>query len=182
MSKKKKRKRSKIKQEMKERMMFFLFLCFLTITLGFYIVVSDSFQPKVNELTASYISLNNHNATDILKITNLKKMSNRIGKSIQNKESLSFQITGEKEKDYQIIIIPISNQIDEKYIHYSLSVNKDNITNTLDKEETQNSHEKMIYQGKYLDTTNIKIKMWIDEKYSGKIKNNSFEVKIKTSK
>lgn len=182
MSKKKKRKQSKINHEMKERITFFLFLCFLTISLGSYIIVSDSFQPKVNELTASYISLNNHNTTDILKITNLKKMSNRIGKSIQNKESLSFQITGEKDKDYQIIVVPISNQIDEKYIHYSLSINKDNITNTLNKVQTQNNHEKMIYQGKYLDTTNIEIKMWIDKEYSGKVKNNSFEVKIKMAK
>ena len=40
-----------------------------------YTLINHSPKPQMNELTTSYISFNNSNATDMMKIKNLKKMN-----------------------------------------------------------------------------------------------------------
>ena len=57
-----------------------VFLCTLVIILGYIILLSNVLEPKINQLTASYISFNNRNSTDMLRINNLEKMSNKKGR------------------------------------------------------------------------------------------------------
>lgn len=182
MKKKRKIKKSQKQLEIKKRTTFLLFLCGMIVLLGYYILISDSLKPKVNELTASYISLNNHNTTDMLKISNIEKMNLTKGKSNRNKKMISFDISGEKGANYQIIIQPISNTIDEKNIYYSISINNRIIYDTLNHAKLENKNERIIYQGKDNKNTKVIIRMWIDNHYSGKVKNNSFEIKVKTTK
>ena len=47
------------------------------IFLSYFVITASSLKPEINEETANYISFNNSNTTDMMKISNLQKLSNK---------------------------------------------------------------------------------------------------------
>ena len=90
-----------------------IFICsilgILVFLLTYFIFETNVLEPKINELTTSYISFSN-NKTDKLRINNIKKLSNKIGKSSFNNSNLVLDITGDKEDLYNIVIYKINNK------------------------------------------------------------------------
>jgi len=180
MAKKKSTKIRKRQQKvMKQKTVFCAFLLILVITISYIILKTNILEPQVNQLTTSYISFNNRNATDMLTITNLKKMNNKKGNSIFNNTKISFQIHGDQKKDYEIILIPRKNTIEEKYIHYTLVIDDKTITGTLDKNPEKTIGERTIYKGNSSKKTKVLLRMWVSEDYQHKVENSSFEIKVK---
>jgi len=163
---------------------FFTTLClmFLVSVIGFLIMNTEWLRPKLNEISASYISLNNTNKTDMLKITNLRKLSDKKGISKRNKSSKDFQITGQKEEIYQIVLYHLGYTVDEKFIHYSLTNEKDKqLTGILSNQEETFDGGRIIFEGTMQEGKNWNLKMWIDSKYNKNSNNISYEIRIKTS-
>lgn len=157
-----------------------LLLVLLVIILTYIIFNTAWLRPKLNELSASYISLNNTNTTDMLKVTNLRRLSNEKGKSFRNKAYKEFQITGQQNSSYQIVLYHIGEKIDEAYVHYYLEnehqVIKDGIIKV---DDATNDGGRVIYTGNIKDGKNWKLKMWIDKDYKGEVSNISYEIRIK---
>ena len=78
---------TKKKKQKKKNYLFIFFsviLCLITLLLSYIIFGTNLLKPKLNEETTSYISFNNKDTTDILKIKNIQIMSNEKGKSNRN--------------------------------------------------------------------------------------------------
>lgn len=170
MTKKNKKKNRKILYR-------FIILLLLVISLSYVIFYTNILKPRVNELTTSYISLYTKNSTDNLKIDNISKMSDRIGKSFINNSSLDLDIDKDKS-NYKIVLYKVINDIDDEYINYSIkssdgiSISISNLSECIDTID----NGKVIYEG---DSKRIIIKMWVSDKYTGDLKDNSYEIKIK---
>ena len=149
-----------------------IILGIFVITLSYFIFKTNILEPKLNELTTSYISFNNINNTDILKLNNINKMSDTKAKSILNNSTIKLNITGNKNEEYYIVVYKDSD-IDDKYINCYIN-KKVNLSEV----ETTSDGGKIIYTGKIDNKTKI-LKMWIDKSYKDKVKDNSFEIKIK---
>ena len=134
-------------------------------------------QTKINETTKRYISFYKNNTTDRLIINNIKRTSSKIGKSKWNKASLTFQVTGEKNKEYEVLLIPKDNRIDEKYINYILLDNKKEYSSNIKSLEKKDEGS-LLYQGK-INNNKLTIRLWISKKYKGIISKESFEIIIK---
>lgn len=152
-----------------------IFICsilgILVFLLTYFIFETNVLEPKINELTTSYISFSN-NKTDKLRINNIKKLSNKIGKSSFNNSNLVLDITGDKEDLYNIVIYKINSNIDDKYI--KCYIDKEI---TLSEGKITSNNGIVIYSGK-INNKNKTLRMWIDKKYKGKVENNSYEIKI----
>ena len=122
-----KKKRKKQKEENKYQKVLCLFLVALILSFAYIMKEQKNLEPQLNELTTSYISFNNSNATDRLTISNLKNMSERIGKSKWNNSRLIIPISGEKNKPYEIIIYPINKDTKEEYIEIYIKHKKESI-------------------------------------------------------
>lgn len=160
---------------------FFCFLsCTLVLCLTFLIFKTDFLKPKLNEMTASYISFNNSNTTDMLKISNLEKSSDKVGKSNVNKKYLDFNISGMKGTTYDIVVYPINKENDLKNIKFYLAKNDIELfVDTLYNKQVSKDGGIIIYQGKITNKNKITIRMWLTRKYHQNTHNLSFEVKIK---
>ena len=156
-------------------------LLLLVVFCGYIIFQTEWLKPRLNELSASYISLNNLNSTDILKVSNLRKLNNQKGKSNRNK-SVKFQVTGQREKDYQIVLYHIGEKIEEDYIHFYIE-NEKGLTKEgiLSNQSETNDGGKIIYEGTITEGKNWTIRMWIDKRYTKKGNNISYEIRIKTN-
>lgn len=151
-------------------------LLLLILGLTYIMVGTNLLEPKVNETATSYISFNNSNATDMLKVSNLTKLSEERGKSENNKSTTSFTITGEKNSVYQIVLYHIGNSIDEEYVHFSLSDKKLLDTNILSRMTETESGGRIIYEGIIDKDKDFELKMWVDKKYEAEINNISYEI------
>ena len=148
---------------------------------GYMIFCTNILDPKLNEMTASYISFNNNSTTDMLKINNLKKYSDNKGISYKNKNYKEFSITGKTDCVYQIVLYHIGNSIDEDYVKYSLTNEKnENYKGIVHKKEMTPDGGYIIYEGTIKDGKRWLLKMWIDSDYSKDIDNVSYEIRIKT--
>lgn len=174
--KNKKKKNNRIK---KRSIVLLIFIVVLTISVFYLINETKLLIPKIDEATASYISFNNSNSTDMLKINNIKRMKHKIGKSFLNTYKETFNVSGTKNENFNIELYSIGNKIDKKYINYVLLKNNNiiEIGNLENKEETNNGGI-ILYQGKIINDNSYEIKMWIDEDYKEKPQNVSYEIKI----
>ncbi len=164
---------------LQKKIVLCVFLCTLVIILGYIILLSNVLEPKINQLTASYISFNNRNSTDMLRINNLEKMSNKKGNSILNNNTISFEILSDKKNSYEIVLFPLNNIIEEKYIYYSLTIDNKTIIKTLDQSKEKEIGERIIYQGTNKRNKKAILRMWVSEDCKQKIKDISFEIKVK---
>ena len=174
--KNKKKKNNRIK---KRSIVLLIFIVVLTISVFYLINETKLLIPKIDEATASYISFNNSNSTDMLKINNIKRMKHKIGKSFLNTYKETFNVSGTKNENFNIELYSIGNKIDKKYINYVLLKNNNiiEIGNLENKEETNNGGI-ILYQGKIINNNSYELKMWIDEDYKEKPQNVSYEIKI----
>lgn len=174
--KNKEKKNNRIK---KRSIVLLIFIVVLTISAFYLINGTELLIPKIDEATASYISFNNSNSTDMLKINNIKRMKHNIGKSFLNTYKETFNVSGTKNENFNIELYSIGNKIDKKYINYVLLKNNNiiEIGNLENKEETNNGGI-ILYQGKIINDNSYEIKMWIDEDYKEKTQNVSYEIKI----
>ena len=174
--KNKEKKNNRIK---KRSIVLLIFIVVLTISVFYLINETKLLIPKIDEATASYISFNNSNSTDMLKINNIKRMKHKIGKSFLNTYKETFNVFGTKNENFNIELYSIGNKIDKKYINYVLLKNNNiiEIGNLENKEETNNGGI-ILYQGKIINNNSYEIKMWIDEDYKEKPQNVSYEIKI----
>ena len=142
-------------------------LLLLVITFSYWIRYTEWYAPKINELSASYISLNNNNTTDMLKITNLKKLSDRKGKGMNNPCKQKFEVTGEEHSSYRIVLYHLGNGLEDEYVHYYLTSNQGvEVKGTL-------SDALESYDGGKI------IKMWVAKDYIGEVNNIAYEIRIK---
>lgn len=171
-------KRNTRKKHNYKEMTISILLCLLVLGISYMIFVTDILKPSVNEVTTSYISFNNRDNTDDITINNISKMSDELGKSIANTKSKNLLITGEDEKNYEVVIYPVINDIDLKYIKASITINNKTYTTNLSDASINSDGGITIYQDMKKDK-NILIKMWIDKDYKKEVPNTSFKIKIK---
>lgn len=158
-----------------------IFLFLIVTALAYVIMQTEWLRPKINEITASYISLNTTETTDVLKITNLHKLSDIQGKRNSNRKSQTFQITGEKDTTYQIVLYHLGNKIDEKQVHFYLTNEQgDKMEGILSSKEQTNDGGRIVFEGTMKDGKKWNLKMWIDRSYPKDANNISYEIKIKT--
>ncbi len=168
-------------QELKKNIFFCILSCILVLALGYLIFETDILRPELNEMTASYISFNNSNTTDMLKISNLEKASNKKGKSSANTKSVSFKVTGKKNTPYDIVVYPINKDNDFKNIKFSLTENDELLnSSTLNSKPVSSDGGIIIYRGKVKESGKLTLRMWLTRKYHKNAHNLSFEVKVKT--
>jgi len=156
-------------------------LIVLVILFGYIILNAEWLRPRINELSASYISLKNQSTTDILKINNLRKLTDKKGMSNRNSTFKTFQVTGQKKLNYQIVLYHLGKKIDEEYIKYYLLNDRGNTFGGNLKEQTDTKDGgKIIYEGTIEEGKNWNLKMWVDNDYKDSINNVSYEIRIKT--
>ena len=157
-------------------------LIILVVALSYGIMQTDWLSPRINELSASYISLNNTDTTDMLKVTNLRKLSDKKGIGSRNKSLKEFQVTGETDYKYKIVLYHIGDMIDEENVKFFLEnemdVSKEGILKN--QEETYDGG-RVIYEGTIKEGQNWRLKMWVDKGYQGSSNNVSYEIRIKAS-
>lgn len=173
-------KKKVTKKDIYKLLLVTVFLLLLVFFFAYIIFKTDYLQPGVDELTASYISFNNAKPTDILKITNIKKMKKEDSKTNYNNGNISFEIIGEKNKEFEIVLYSMGNNISEENISFYLENENNNIENNLSKVDTASDNGKIIYKGKITDNNKYKLYLWIDNNYKGNTKNISYEIKIKS--
>jgi hypothetical protein len=173
-----KKRRKKKKEHTLKKIAPCILLCLIVLVLAYVIFQTNILAPHINETTASYISFNNKNTTDMLKIKNIEKMSDERGKSVLNQKSVTIKVTGEKKKEYEILLYRNENIIKEKYIKYSLKNKNIEMTNTLEKLPIRADGGMVLYQG-MIDNSSIILRMWVSNDYSKSVKENPFEIRIK---
>ena len=176
-----KRKRNPIQNNKIKKSSIFLLVIVIILAAGMFYIIKDTdvLIPKIDEATASYISFNNSNSTDMIKITNLTKMKDSIGKSIINTHSQTFEVFGKKDEEYNIELYSIGNKIDNKYIKYIIIKNKNILEiGNLEEKEENNNGDIILYQDTIKDNNTYEIKMWIDKEFEKKIDNVSYEIKV----
>ena len=149
----------------------------ITIIVSYKVFSSNISISKINEITSQYISYCNKKETDGLWIHNVKKLSSNKGKSKSNKASLTFTVEGKKNEEYELVIIPKNNTIEEKYINYMIQ-EKDIIkTSNLADTEINENKDRILYRNK-INNNKLTVKLWISKEYKKEISDNLFEIKI----
>ena len=174
-----KRRTKKQQLIIRKKKLVCIFLLLLVIVLGYAIIFTDLLKPRLNTLTASYISFNNSSNTDRLEINNIKRMTDKKGIFLAKYNSLKFTIPKKENMEYDIILIPINSTIEDKYIHYILNVGDKNVR-SLDKDVKGDNGETIIFHGNMKNDSKIALYMWISKEYKEKFNNVSYEVRIKS--
>lgn len=173
----------KIKKRKKEKhifsWIFMIVLIIIVFCLSALIFNTDYLSPKIDELTTSYISFNNVESTDIIKISNIKRMDDDTGKSYRNRNSVSFNVNGKKNTNYEIVLYPIGTIISDDSVNFYLKNNVDNVSNSLNNMEKKEDGGIVIYKSTIGNEGKFTLKLWVDDDYNKSFKNLSYEVKIK---
>ena len=157
-----------------------MFLFILVVAFGYGIINSDSLPTKINELSASYISLNNPETTDILKVTNLYKQSDKKGMSNRNRSKKTFKMIGQRDSEYKIVVYHLGEMIDEKYVKFYL-VNEmgKEVEEVLENQSETDDDGRVLFVGNISEGQNWTLKMWVDNDYKESVRNVSYEIRIK---
>lgn len=174
------KKKKKTKKTKYKLVPITIILVLFVFFFGYIILETDYLQPGIDELTASYISFNNAKPTDILKIPNIKKMNDNKGKTKYNDNNISFEVIGDKDKSFEILLYSVGNNIDESNIKFYLENKNDSKEGKLIDFETDIDNGKIIYKGKLTNNNKYKLYVWIDNNYKGSTKNISYEIRIKS--
>lgn len=156
-------------------------LIFLIVYIGYYMFDTNILELGIDKTTANYISFNDIFDTDTIKTNELKQLSDRKG---MKSKGVNIIVEGTNNNlDYEIVLIPININVDYNHIKYYLTDNYnnelvfDNMNNTSLSDDLSGN---VIYNGKLNNKKDyIKLRIWIDEEYSGDFDNNIFEVKVK---
>ena len=174
------KKRQYILKKQKKLLFLCIFLLIIVIILAYIIFKTNLLEQKINDKFVRYISFNNANTTDILKISNLQRKSNYHGKGVLNNSYVKFNVDGEKNSKFDIVVYPIGMKIDERNIYYYLTDSNDKKIefDNLSNKAVSSDSGRIIYTNK-ISNDKYKLKMWVNSKYKGSIKNVSYEIKIK---
>ncbi len=153
-------------------------LCLLVLGISYIIFRTDILQPRINRVTASYISFYNNDTTDVIKINDIKKMSDDIGKSVVNTKYSELEVSGEDNSNYQVVIYPVINDISLNYIKYSITIDNNTYSDTLGNMPKSSDEGIIVYNSKVTEGQKITIRMWVSKDYDGEVENNSFKIKI----
>lgn len=179
MTKKKQKNKINYQKKISEIVICCAVLCIALLYVNYLIFYTNLLKPKLNEVTTNYISFNNSNTTDMLKVSNLKKMSDKKGKSNVNKKCVYYDVTGDKGRDYNLIIYPINNNIDLENVNFYLTKDKKEVLfNSIKGMAKSKDDGIIIYQGK-VGEKNMSLCMWLSKDYSKSTENISFEIKVK---
>jgi len=126
---------------------------------------------KIKNITFAYTNKNDTTIT----VSNKKLADKEI---INSNNKYTIQISGNKE--YQIRIIPLSNDIDYKYIKLYLTDEDDNTLNDFSKPLTLSDlneidHSRVLYKGVSHKKERLNLRVWIDKSYKQK---DSFSYKL----
>ena len=150
---------------------------------GYFLVNKFVLSNNINKETASFISFRNTLDGSQLIFDEVKVLSDKEGKSYKNKSVLKFDIDndGVDGSSFDIVITPINNKVDLKYVKYYLvdSNNKEVGFGNLYIAEEANGG-RIIHSGKKKKKSDhYKLKLWISDEYKGKDTiGNTYEVKI----
>ena len=172
-------KRNTRKKHNYKEMTISILLCLLVLGISYMIFATDVLKPSVNQVTASYISFNNRDNTDDIKIDNIKKMSDDIGKSIINNRYNELLVDGEDNSNYEIVVYPLINDIDLNYIKASITMNNKTYTTNLSEVLKSDDGGISIYKGLVEKPQKVIIRMWVSKDYKEDITDTSFRIKIK---
>ena len=176
----KRKNNKKAKKQLYKNIVISSLLCFLVLCLSYIIFMTDYLQPRVDEITTSYISFNNRYTTDVMKISNVKKMSDKNGSSNLNNKYIEFTVQGKNASKYEIVIYPIGKKIDNTYVNFVFETSNEKLINNLGSMPERKDGGRVIYQGEIKDNSKKKLRMWISKDYKDKANNTSFEIKIKS--
>ena len=187
--KRKKRKSSKVNSKnITKRIIVSCALIFLLtlliVYIGYYMFGTNILEIGINKTTANYISFNDIFDTDTIKTNELRQLSDRKGKK---SKCVNINVEGTNSNlDYEIVLVPININVDYNHIKYYLTDNHNNelvFDNMGNAPLSDDLSGNVIYNGKLINKKeNIKLRIWIDEDYSGELNNNIFEVKVKLKK
>ena len=172
------RKRKYTKREVYIQALKTFFLVFLVFVMSYAIFETNLLNPSIDKTTANYISFNTTNSTDMLKVSNLEKMSTKVGKSSKNRSSLDILVSGEMGENYRIVLYHMGNVVDDQYVKFFLSNASVEEVGVLSEMEDSVDGGKIIYEGKIKKRNLWNIKMWVDKGYKKDVKNVSYEIRI----
>lgn len=191
MGKKKKSKKMTKKQRMKLELrrkiiassVGICVLFVLIIGLGFMLVNTSLINDKINATTASYITFKNAFENNDMIISNLRRTSDSRGMRLNDESLLEFDVKGKKNTKFDILIVPVNNTVDYKYINFYLTDSNDNIV-AFDKlsDVSGDMLELKIYSdiiSSNKKNNAFKLRLWIDKEYEEDEWMSSFEVKLK---
>ena len=146
-----------------------IFTCIMSISflliLSVFLYNTNLLKPKLNEVTASYISFSNSKETDTIKINEIEK----------NKKCKKINLSGKIGTQYEMILYPTGNIIDYEYIYYTIN----NKEYKLDYAEMTVDKGRKIYNGTINKDKEIELCIWISNKLKEKTSNINFDVIIK---
>ena len=172
------RKRKYTKREVYIQALKTFILVFLVFVMSYAIFETNLLNPSIDKTTANYISFNTTNSTDMLKVSNLEKMSTKVGKSSKNRSSLDILVSGEMGENYRIVLYHMGNVVDDQYVKFFLSNASVEEGGVLSEMEDSVDGGKIIYEGKIKKRNLWNIKMWVDKGYKKDVKNVSYEIRI----
>lgn len=191
MGKKKKSKKMTKKQRMKLELrrkiiassVGICVLFVLIIGLGFMLVNTSLINDKINATTASYITFKNAFENNDMIISNLRRTSDSRGMRLNDDSLLEFDVKGKKNTKFDILIVPVNNTVDYKYINFYLTDSNDNVV-AFDKlsDVSGDMLELKIYSdiiSSNKKNNAFKLRLWIDKEYEEDEWMSSFEVKLK---
>jgi len=173
-----KKNKKSYKKNIKKQAIICSITVLLIVILNVFVFKNNLITPKIDELTTSYLSFYNQNTTDMLKINNIEKMSDKKGQSKYNKKSISFNISTDKNLEYETVLYDIQNNIPKEYIMVLINVNNEKIVKNLASFDRNEDGSRVLYRGK-TQKDNIKIKMWVSDNYKDNVNDTSFEIQIK---
>ena len=92
----KKKKKTTKKNKQTKSLLNTILLCILVLGISYLIFETNILEPKIDGVTASYISFDNLNSTDMMKIKDLSKLSDEVGKSNLNTSKAEFDVAGKE--------------------------------------------------------------------------------------
>lgn len=158
-------------------------LLVLVLTIAYFIFQTDMLTPSIDKVTTSYISFNDTNKTDMIKLSNLEILSDKVGKSRKNKSKEILIIEGNKNDKYEIVLYHLGNNIDDAYVKYYLKSSKGDVLEGILKDvKEEKDGGKIIFSSTIEKNKEWTIQMWIinnDITKSIEATNISYEVRIK---
>ena len=161
-----------------------------------YAVWSNSITgTKINTLTSGYLSFNyTENDSSVINIDKALPISDEVGKKISNSnEYFLFTVSNNfgESINYEILLEPLVNNLDNKYIKIYLTDKNDvplkgydKIVPTVDQFQVNSSGMISIYNGVLKDKNDsqtFKLRIWISDSYVVDQNSSMFSFKVNES-
>lgn len=168
-----------------------LILLVLIFGTSYAVTVSDG-EDKINTLTLGYLSFNfTEDNNNMIKMDNISPISDNVG--IKNSKYYEFKVSNDYDKDinYEVLLEPIINDIDGKYIKLYLTDENDKVVKEFENgaitfsnlSDSKLDGNKVLYSGVLKAKTNktYRLRVWVSDSYDADLENLgiSFKVDVK---